>query len=90
MERKNFTVIDNWILESEDLNIEEKYFLIALKKFDHRNCGEVFPSYKSLMMICSTKRKAKISKLIKALVEKGYIEKKIIKRVNHYYFKKDF
>ncbi|ATD54301.1 helix-turn-helix domain-containing protein [Clostridium chauvoei] len=90
MMRKKFTMVDNWILENQDLSLEEKFFLIALKKFDYKNCGEVFPSYKVLMEICSTKRREKISKLIKSLSEKGYIEKKTIKKVNHYYFKNMF
>lgn len=36
MSNSGFTIIDNNILRDNDLNIYEKYFLVALKSFDHK------------------------------------------------------
>ncbi|AYE35183.1 helix-turn-helix domain-containing protein [Clostridium septicum] len=90
MNEKGYTVINNLIFEDDNLTLEEKYFLIVLKRFHYKDIGEIYPTYKVLMSLCSTKRRAKVSKLIKSLMSKDYIEVKKIKGCNCYYFKKDY
>ncbi|GAB6169558.1 hypothetical protein JCM1393_20180 [Clostridium carnis] len=90
MLENGYTVISNKIICDENLTLEEKFLLIALKQFDHSKSGVVYPTYIQLMKICNTKRRIKISKIIKSLQEKNYINVKSTGRANHYYFIKDY
>ena len=69
----------NSIHTDNNLSLEEKYLLTILIKYHNVELGYAFPSYTVLMEECSTNRRAKISKILKSLVEKGYIT---IKKAN--------
>ena len=83
-----FTVINNSIFNDNNLSMQEKFMLIVLKTFDHKREGIVFPSYEKLMELSGIGRRNNISKLIKALQEKGYIIIGRKGRVNTYRFVK--
>lgn len=76
---KDFLKSLNSIHTDKNLSLEEKYLLTILVKYHNVELGYAFPSYKVLMEECSTNRKAKISKILKSLVEKEYIT---IKKAN--------
>ena len=90
MSSNGFTRVSNMILNDSDLNIYEKYFIIALKSFDYKNIGEVYPTYESLMALFGTKNRNTIASLIKSLKEKNYIITMKKNRANCYKFIKDY
>lgn len=90
MSNSGFTIIDNNILRDNDLNIYEKYFLVALKSFDHKWTGEVYPTYGTLMRLIGTTKRNTVAKLIRSLKDKNYIIVMKKNRVNCYKFIKDY
>lgn len=90
MSINGFTRVSNMILKDNDLNIYEKYFIIALKSFDYRNIGEVYPTYETLMKLFGTKNRNTIANLIRSLKEKNYIITMKKNRANCYRFIKDY
>lgn len=90
MSINGFTRVSNMILKDNDLNIYEKYFIIALKSFDYRNIGEVYPTYETLMKLFGTKNINTIANLIRSLKEKNYIIIMKKNRANCYRFIKDY
>ncbi len=88
--RNTISNIISKILNDSNLNIYEKYFIIALKSFDHKNIGEAYPTYETLMNLLGTSNRNTISNIISSLKNKKYIE--VIKkdRVNCYKFIKDY
>lgn len=85
--KKNYMEFNNFIMSDTNLSLEEGYMLQVLFQFHNIERGYAFPSYKILMEKCKTNRQAKISKILKSLVAKGYI--KIEKHVYNQYFIKD-
>ena len=63
----------NSIHNDNKLSLEEKFLLTVLIKYHSCNLNYAYPPYEVLMTECSTTRKAKISKIVKSLSEKGYI-----------------
>lgn len=90
MSNSGFTIIDNNILRDNDLNIYEKYFLVALKSFDHKGTGEVYPTYETLMRLIGTTKRNTVANLIKSLKDKNYIIVMKKNRANCYKFIKDY
>ena len=90
MSNSGFTIIDNNILRDNDLNIYEKYFLVALKSFDHKGTGEVYPTYETLMRLIGTTKRNTVANLIKSLRDKNYIIVMKKNRANCYKFIKDY
>lgn len=90
MNNSGFTIIDNNILKDNNLNIYEKYFLVALKSFDHKGTGEVYPTYETLMRLIGTTKRNTVAKLIKSLKDKNYIIVMKKNRANCYKFIKDY
>ncbi|MDU2674047.1 MAG: helix-turn-helix domain-containing protein [Clostridium sp.] len=90
MSNSGFTIIDNNILRDNNLNIYEKYFLVALKSFDHKGIGEVYPTYETLMRLIGTTKRNTVAKLIKSLKDKNYIIVMKKNRANCYKFIKDY
>ena len=90
MNNSGFTIIDNNILRDDNLNIYEKYFLVALKSFDHKGVGEVYPTYETLMRLIGTTKRNTVAKLIKSLKDKNYIIVMKKNRANCYKFIKDY
>ena len=90
MKNSGFTIINNDILRDDNLNIYEKYFLMALKSFDHKDIGEVYPTYETLMKLFGTTKRNTIAKLIKSLKDKNYIIVMKKNRANCYKFIKDY
>ena len=70
---KDYLKFRNAIKKDENLSLEESYLLEVLFDYYNVNCGYAFPSYDILMEDLKTKRRAKVSKLLKSLVKKGYI-----------------
>ena len=85
--KKNYMEFNNFIMSDTNLSLEEGYMLQVLFQFHNTERGYAFPSYKVLMQKCKTNRQAKVSKILKSLVAKGYI--KIEKHVYNQYFIKD-
>lgn len=85
---KDFLKFINEIEKDTNLNIEESYLLLVLFKYHNTDCGYAFPSYEILMSDLKTKRRAKISKLLKSLEKKGYISIKKKGKKNTYYILK--
>jgi hypothetical protein len=79
----------NSIHRDSNLTLEEKHLLIILIKYHNVEEGYSYPTYENLLEECSTNRRSKISKIIKGLKAKGYIEVVKVKgNKSHYYIKK--
>lgn len=70
---KDYLKFRNAIKKDENLSLEEGYMLELIFDYYNTSCGYAYPGYEMLMSDLKTKRKAKVSKLLKALVKKGYI-----------------
>lgn len=82
--KKDYMKFNNFILAEEDLTLEEGYMLQVLFQYHNIEEGYAYPTYKALMKACKTNRQAKISKILKSLVTKGYI--RIEKHGNNRYY----
>lgn len=82
--KKDYMKFNNFILAEENLTLEEGYMLQVLFQYHNIERGYAYPTYKALMKACKTNRQAKISKILKSLVTKGYI--KIEKHGNNRYY----
>ena len=79
----------NSIHKDSNLTLEEKHLLTILIKYHNVIDGYSYPTYEVLLSECSTSRRSKISKMIKGLKEKAYIEVVKVKgNKSHYYIKK--
>ena len=85
---KDYLKFRNAIKKDTELNLEEAYLLEVLFDYYNTDCGYAFPPYELLMEDLKTKRRAKISKLLKSLVKKGYISIKKNGKKNNYYLLK--
>lgn len=81
---KDYMKFNNFILAEENLTLEEGYMLQVLFQYHNIEEGYAYPTYKALMKACKTNRQAKISKILKSLVTKGYIRIEKCKN-NRYY-----
>ncbi len=70
---KDFIKFLNAIENDTNLSLEEDRMLTILFKYYNASVGYAYPGYDVLMAALKTKRKAKVSKLLKSLVSKGYI-----------------
>ena len=70
---KDYLKFRNAIKKDENLSLEECYMLELIYDYHNVACGYAYPGYDTLMADLKTKRKAKVSKLLKSLVKKGYI-----------------
>lgn len=70
---KDYLKFRNAVKQDTNLNLEESYLLEVLFDYYNVDCGYAYPKYEYLMADIKTKRRAKISKLLKSLVSKGYI-----------------
>ena len=82
--KKDYLAFNNYILSQENLSLEEGYMMNVLFQCHNIEEGYAYPSYKALMKYCKTNRQAKVSKILRALVEKGFIV--IEKHGNNRYF----
>lgn len=71
---KYYLKFRNAIKKDKNLSLEEGYMLEIIYDYYNISIGYAYPSYEVLMSDLKTKRKAKVSKLLKSLVKKGYIE----------------
>lgn len=71
--KKDYMKFNNFILAEENLTLEEGYMLQVLFQYHNIEEGYAYPTYAKLMKACKTNRQAKISKILKSLVAKGYI-----------------
>lgn len=79
----------NSIHRDSNLTLEEKHLLTILIKYHNVEEQYAYPTYKNLLEECSTNRRSKISKIIKGLKEKAYVEVvKVRGNKSHYYIKK--
>lgn len=79
----------NSIHRDSNLTLEEKHLLTILIKYHNVEEGYSYTTYENLLEECSTNRRSKISKIIKGLKAKGYIEVVKVKgNKSHYYIKK--
>lgn len=70
---KDYLKFRNAIKKDTNLNLEEAYMLELIFDYYNTSIGYAYPGYEILMEDLKTKRKAKVSKLLKSLVKKGYI-----------------
>lgn len=82
--KKDYLAFNRFILTQDNLSLEEGYMMNVLFQCHNIEEGYAYPSYKALMKYCKTNRQAKVSKILRALVEKGYIV--IEKHGNNRYF----
>ena len=71
--KKDYLAFNNYIFKAENLSLEEGYMMQVLFQVYNEALGYAYPTYKALMKACKTNRQAKISKILKSLVAKGYI-----------------
>ncbi|MFL0165575.1 helix-turn-helix transcriptional regulator [Candidatus Clostridium helianthi] len=81
---KDYLKFRNSIKKDENLSLEEGYMLELIFDYYNTSCGYAYPSYETLMSDLKTKRKAKVSKLLKSLVKKGYISITKVGKKNTY------
>ena len=81
---KDYIKFRNAVKKDTNLSLEESYFLELIFDYHNISFGYAFPSYEKFMSDLKTNRRAKVSKLIKSLVKKGYIEVKKVNRHNTY------
>jgi hypothetical protein len=81
---KDYLKFRNAIKKDTNLSLEESYMLELLFDYYNISCGYAYPGYELLMSDLKTKRKAKVSKLIKALVKKGYVSVTKLGKKNTY------
>lgn len=81
---KDYMKFNNFILKDENLTLEEGYMLQVLFQYHNIEEGYAYPTYTKLMKACKTNRQAKISKILKSLLAKGYI--RIEKHGNNRYY----
>lgn len=67
-----------------NLNLEESRMICIMFRLYSIELGYAYPTYEELMKRMKTKRQAKISKTLKSLVDKGYINIEKIGRKNKY------
>lgn len=72
--KKDYMAFNNFILKDENLTLEEGYMLQVLFQYHNIQEGYAYPTYTTLMKACKTNRQAKISKILRSLVAKGYIK----------------
>lgn len=70
---KDYLKFRNAIKKDGNLSLEEGYMLELIYDYYNTSLGYAYPGYEILMSDLKTKRKAKVSKLLKSLVKKGYI-----------------
>ncbi|AGX43932.1 helix-turn-helix domain-containing protein [Clostridium saccharobutylicum] len=70
---KDYLKFRNAIKKDTNLSLEESYMLELIYDYYNTSLGYAYPGYDILMADLKTKRKAKVSKLLKSLVKKGYI-----------------
>ncbi|WP_459482149.1 helix-turn-helix domain-containing protein [Clostridium saccharoperbutylacetonicum] len=70
---KDYLKFRNTVKKDINLSLEEAYMLEILFDYYNTSYGYAFPPYEVIMSDLKTKRKAKVSKLLKSLVKKGYI-----------------
>lgn len=79
----------NSIHRDSNLTLEEKHLLTIIIKYYNVEEGYAYPTYENLLEECSTSRRSKISKIIKGLKAKAYVEVVKVKgNKSHYYIKK--
>lgn len=81
---KYYLKFRNAIKKDKNLTLEEGYMLELIYDYYNVSVGYAYPSYEVLMSDLKTKRKAKVSKLLKSLVNKGYIEINKVGKKNTY------
>ncbi|MBE6089821.1 MAG: helix-turn-helix domain-containing protein [Clostridium beijerinckii] len=81
---KDYLKFRNAIKKDPNLSLEESYMLELIYDYHNVACGYAYPSYEILMSDLKTKRKAKVSKLLKSLVKKGYISITKVGKKNTY------
>lgn len=81
---KDYLKFRNAIKKDTNLELEECYMLETLFDYYNVSNGYAFPSYEVLMSDLKTKRKAKISKILKSLVKKSYISITKVGKKNTY------
>lgn len=85
---KDYLKFRNAVKKDNNLSLEESYMLEVLFDYYNVSNGYAYPPYENLMADLKTKRRAKISKLLKSLVKKGYISIKKKGKKNIYYILK--
>lgn len=81
---KDYLKFRNAIKKDENLSLEECYMLELIFDYYNISVGYAYPGYEILMADLKTKRKAKVSKLLKSLVKKGYISITKVGKKNTY------
>lgn len=81
---KYYIKFRNAVKKDKNLSLEEGYMLELIYDYHNISVGYAYPSYDVLMSDLKTKRRAKVSKLLKSLVNKGYIQINKVGKKNTY------
>lgn len=81
---KDYIKFRNAVKTDKNLSLEESYFLELIFDYHNTSLKYAYPSYEILMSDLKTTRRAKISKLIKSLAKKRYIQVNKVNRHNTY------
>jgi hypothetical protein len=81
---KYYLKFRNAIKKDKNLSLKEGYMLELLYDYYNISVGYAYPSYEVLMSDLKTKRRAKVSKLLKSLANKGYIKITKVGKKNTY------
>ena len=84
----SYTNLNNEIIMDNNLKADEKMLFIGLVRYYNTKIAYAYPKYENLMDVLGTKRRSKVSNLLKSLVKKGYIMVQKVGRKSIYCFLK--
>lgn len=85
-----FTLINNDLMESKELNIQEQSLLIAIISYYNQEKGYAYPSYKQLMKRSKIKSRTTFINTLNSLLIKKFISKSTVKGIGCKYFINSF
>lgn len=85
MGEDGFTVIPNYIFEDESLNKEELLLLITLLRFNNKDKGYAYPSYRQIKDVSKIKHDQTLINSLNSLINKGYVIKETVKGIGNKY-----
>ncbi len=86
MGENSYTVIPNNLFDDENLCKEELLILITLHRFNNKEKGYSFPSYKQIKSSSKSKHDRTLINSINSLISKGYLQKETVSGIGNKYF----
>lgn len=82
----NYTIIDNSIMDSTELSLQEQSVYIALVSFYNKKKGYAYPSYSKLKARSKITDTRTLQKHVLSLVNKGYVMKETLRGIGCKYY----